>query len=152
MFRELSRGVALPLLLDDVLVNFDDDRVAAAAKLLHEYGERGRQVLLFTGHRHIAAAFQSQGIEVRKLPWHEEIAQGGGKAAVAQFDETTVDLPEPQPQPEPIPEPVVELPSPPKPRVRAPMVVIRVEAAPANGNSRLPPAYSESAVALEAAP
>ena len=152
-----KRGVVLPLMLDDVLVNFDDDRVAAAAKLLQEYGERGRQVFVFTCHRHIAAAFQQQGMQVRRLPQFGEPGEGARRAAVETFE--TIDLKleepavvvEPQPAPEPPPEPKVEVkpqpePEPPRPKLRprprTPMVVIRVETEqtgegklPENGNS-----------------
>ncbi len=135
-----KRGVVLPLMLDDVLVNFDDERVSGAARLLQEYGERGRQVLVFTCHKHIAAAFQGEGIDVRKLPSHADVAQGLGRAETAVFDEAKLELPAPpapEPEPQPEPEPVVELPPAPKPRIRTPMVVIRVEAEPANGKNRI---------------
>ena len=43
-----------PVVLDDILVNFDDDRAAAALRLFVALGERA-QVLLFTHHRHIVS-------------------------------------------------------------------------------------------------
>jgi uncharacterized protein YhaN len=44
-----ARGTALPLLLDDVLVDFDPGRAAATAAVLAEFA-REHQVLLFTCH------------------------------------------------------------------------------------------------------
>jgi uncharacterized protein YhaN len=41
----------LPLLLDDVLVNFDEERATAAFGVLGELSER-MQVLFFTHHAH----------------------------------------------------------------------------------------------------
>lgn len=49
--------VALPLVTDDILVNFDEDRAAAAAALLGEYATGGVQVLAFTCHRRLADVF-----------------------------------------------------------------------------------------------
>ena len=43
----------LPVVLDDLLVNFDDGRAAAALDVLADLGTR-TQVLLFTHHRHLA--------------------------------------------------------------------------------------------------
>jgi uncharacterized protein YhaN len=47
------RAEPMPLVMDDVLVNFDEDRRRATAELLLEFAER-HQVLLFTCHREIA--------------------------------------------------------------------------------------------------
>ncbi len=47
-------GRALPVLCDDILVNFDDKRRVAAARALAELA-RHRQVILFTCHRDVAA-------------------------------------------------------------------------------------------------
>jgi uncharacterized protein YhaN len=48
----LERGEALPLILDDILVKFDDDRAAAALQALAELAEK-TQVIFFTHHRHL---------------------------------------------------------------------------------------------------
>ncbi|MEL6105742.1 MAG: AAA family ATPase [Planctomycetota bacterium] len=72
------RGVMLPLVLDDVLVNFDGDRALHAAETLRTFSELGHQVMMFTCHDHIVDIFQSIGVEVRQLP-----AQGTpGRASV----------------------------------------------------------------------
>lgn len=47
-----ERSVALPIVLDDVLVNFDEERARAVVKDLAETASR-RQVLIFTCHPHL---------------------------------------------------------------------------------------------------
>jgi uncharacterized protein YhaN len=42
----------MPVVLDDVLVNFDDDRARAALRCLAVLAAKS-QVLLFTHHRHV---------------------------------------------------------------------------------------------------
>ncbi len=49
MFRS---GEPVPLILDDVLVNFDDRRSAAALKILADFSKT-TQVIFFTHHQHI---------------------------------------------------------------------------------------------------
>jgi uncharacterized protein YhaN len=62
--------VALPLVADDILVNFDDERAAATAALLGDYAAKGTQVLAFTCHRRLAEVFATQapGARVIELP------------------------------------------------------------------------------------
>ncbi len=72
------RGVMLPLVLDDVLVNFDRNRALYAARTLKTFAEMGHQVLMFTCHKHIAEIFQSIDVQVRQLP-----AQGTPGRAIA---------------------------------------------------------------------
>ncbi len=62
------RGIELPLVLDDVLVNFDVIRARAAAFVLRDFAKRGHQVLLFTCHEHIAKLFRTVKADVRNLP------------------------------------------------------------------------------------
>ena len=47
--QHLSRGESLPLVVDDVLVNFDDKRARATLGLLGQLAEK-TQVLFFTHH------------------------------------------------------------------------------------------------------
>ncbi len=42
----------MPLILDDILVNFDDERAAATLEVLTEVAQR-TQVLFFTHHQHL---------------------------------------------------------------------------------------------------
>lgn len=48
----MAGGSTMPLLVDDALVNFDDDRARAALKCFEELAEK-TQVLFFTHHRHM---------------------------------------------------------------------------------------------------
>ncbi len=67
--RLARQGRAMPLVLDDVLVNFDAQRAEAAAALFVDWAAaEGRQVLLFTCHEHIAERFQALRADVRRLP------------------------------------------------------------------------------------
>jgi hypothetical protein len=63
-----KRSTPLPLILDDVLVNFDSQRAKAAARLLHQFAEGGRQLLVFTCHEHILALFAELEAPVGRLP------------------------------------------------------------------------------------
>jgi len=49
-------SVGLPVILDDILVDFDRERLRGAIRVLGEFG-RERQVILFTCHEHILEAF-----------------------------------------------------------------------------------------------
>jgi uncharacterized protein YhaN len=48
----LDKHEPVPFIVDDVLINFDDDRAAAALKALAQLSER-TQVLFFTHHQHL---------------------------------------------------------------------------------------------------
>jgi hypothetical protein len=71
------RGATLPLVLDDVLVNFDTIRATSAAKVLRDFAALGHQVVMFTCHEHIMRMFDSIGVQVRVLPTQ-------GQAGVAE--------------------------------------------------------------------
>lgn len=62
------RGATLPLVLDDVLVNFDTQRVRNAAELFREFAQGGNQIVMFTCHEHIMRLFKEASIDVRVLP------------------------------------------------------------------------------------
>jgi len=71
LVRDLERhGVHLPVVIDDALVNFDDARALAAARVLVEFvgDEPGeRQMLVLTCHAHVARIFTEAGATVRSL-------------------------------------------------------------------------------------
>jgi hypothetical protein len=66
------RGAPLPLILDDVLVNFDMERAKAAAHVLHDFARQGHQMLVFTCHEHIAGLFRDLKAPVNELPSNTE--------------------------------------------------------------------------------
>lgn len=66
------RGIDLPLVLDDVLVNFDTRRARAAAGVLRDFAEAGHQVLVFTCHEHLSKIFRHLKVDVHQLPANDD--------------------------------------------------------------------------------
>ena len=62
------RGVQLPMILDDVLVNFDDGRSQIAANVLTDFAKEGHQLFVFTCHEHVWEMFKELRTDVRRLP------------------------------------------------------------------------------------
>jgi len=62
-----QQGIELPIVLDDICVNFDQVRTEAAVKTLIEFA-KNKQILFFTCHNHLATLFKQQGIEPTWLP------------------------------------------------------------------------------------
>jgi len=67
-----KRGAPLPLVLDDVLVNFDAERAKAAAAVLRDFAAAGHQLIVFTCHEHIMRMFQALHVPVSQLPHNAE--------------------------------------------------------------------------------
>jgi uncharacterized protein YhaN len=65
------RGARLPMILDDVLVNYDVARCRAAADLLLEFANEGHQVIVLTCHEHVAQQFDAVRAAVMELPRHD---------------------------------------------------------------------------------
>ncbi len=64
-----SRNIRLPIVFDDLLVNFDARRTTLAAELLTRFASDGsHQVLVFTCHEHLGEVFEAAGADVRALP------------------------------------------------------------------------------------
>jgi len=61
------RGAALPMVLDDVLVNFDTHRAQAAASVLCDFAQSGHQLFVFSCHEHIMNLFASLQVQVTEL-------------------------------------------------------------------------------------
>ena len=61
-----SVGTSIPVLADDILVNFDATRRRNAARAIAELA-RKRQVIVFTCHRETAAALQEAGEDAAYL-------------------------------------------------------------------------------------
>lgn len=70
--RHLQRNPPFPLILDDLLVNFDDERAAAALAVFGEFSRR-TQVILFTHHQHLRELARS-AVPTERLFEHELIA------------------------------------------------------------------------------
>ena len=62
------RGVHLPLILDEVLPDSDENRLHAAASALVEFGKRHQQMLFFTCQEHLANLFATMQVRVWSLP------------------------------------------------------------------------------------
>jgi uncharacterized protein YhaN len=115
------QGKAMPLVLDDVLVNFDDGRSVRAAEVLRDFGAAGHQLLVFTCHERLANVFDSRGTPVRRLPQNTEPGQVvEAPAAVAIREEQREPQPtrrrrtkaaKPEPEQQQSPEPTAEIPS-----------------------------------------
>ena len=67
-----DRGIVLPFLTDDILVNFDQARVDAGVETLIDFSSAQSQLLMLTCHRHLAEAFRQHGIPVTDLPDRDE--------------------------------------------------------------------------------
>jgi hypothetical protein len=90
------RGIHLPMILDDVFVNYDAGRTRTACAVLREFAKQGHQLLVFTCHEHVWKMFQDIKVDTRRIPnRHGETKE-------------LLELPQPEPQPEPVPEPVPE--------------------------------------------
>lgn len=66
------RGIELPLVLDDVLVNFDARRAKAAAAVLRDFAAEGHQLLVFTCHEHVWKLFKNLKLPARVLPANDD--------------------------------------------------------------------------------
>jgi uncharacterized protein YhaN len=99
------RGIHLPMILDDVFVNYDAGRTRTACSVLREFAKQGHQLLVFTCHEHVWRMFQDIKVDCRRIPnRHGEI------------EEEVHD----NPQPDPVPEPIVAAIEPPAPKPLAP--------------------------------
>lgn len=61
-------GIDLPMVLDDVTVNFDQERSDAAVETLLDFTRDGQQLLVFTSHLHYAQLFEKRGVKPIYLP------------------------------------------------------------------------------------
>jgi hypothetical protein len=84
------RGIHLPMILDDVFVNFDAGRTKTACSVLRDFARQGHQLLVFTCHEHVWRMFQEIKVDCRRIPNRYE-----------QIDEVPEDT-TPVPAPEPV--------------------------------------------------
>jgi uncharacterized protein YhaN len=98
------RGTTLPLVLDDVLVNFDSGRVRLAAQVLCEFSRTGHQIIMFTCHEHITDIFEEASADIRVLPHRGEEVD---PRPIKRRKRLVAELPPPPPPPVvPEPEPI----------------------------------------------
>jgi hypothetical protein len=118
------RGIHLPMILDDVFVNFDAGRTRTACAVLKDFAKQGHQLLVFTCHEHVWRMFQELKVDTRRIPnrhgdVEEEIVEPQPEPVAALPEPVVVVEPEPVPEPpkvvEVVPEPVV---------IEAPPVVV----------------------------
>jgi uncharacterized protein YhaN len=110
------RGIHLPMILDDVFVNFDARRTKIAVTVLRDFAKQGHQLLFFSCHEHIWQLFRELKVDTRRLPGRSEEA---GEAAepepapepIAVLPPPVIEEPIAPPEPEPIPKEVLEEPS-----------------------------------------
>ncbi len=102
------RGATVPMVLDDVLVNFDGKRARAAAEVLFEFSRNGYQLLMFTCHDHIRDIFHSLGADVRILPAHKDVFDSSAKPVQYGGDGTVAAPPVIVQEKPTLPEPVIE--------------------------------------------
>ncbi|MCA9239619.1 MAG: AAA family ATPase [Planctomycetales bacterium] len=112
------RGILLPMVLDDVLVNFDAGRAKTAAKVLIDFASAGHQLFVFTCHEHVWEMFKDLHADVRRLPSrYDDVVEEEPEieAVVVEepveevVEEAIVELPAPEPTPEPVEATYLEL-------------------------------------------
>lgn len=133
------RGVRLPMILDDVMVNFDMSRARATAALLRDFAQQGNQILLFTCHEHLLKLFQELRVPQAALPDWSQSPPPRTRLEIP----STANRPrrKPVPSPPPEPEPPEAPPVPEKPD--------RAEAIPQTASTSLDPTLGEAETPLE---
>lgn len=62
------RGYELPLILDEVLADSDEDRLSAAIETLVEFSDGNHQIIFMTCQEHLANLFEQSDVVVQNLP------------------------------------------------------------------------------------
>jgi uncharacterized protein YhaN len=65
-----SKGVSLPILMDDILVNFDRDRQQLAQQVIIDLANR-HQILFFTCHPHVVETFHALDPSILNVSFNE---------------------------------------------------------------------------------
>jgi uncharacterized protein YhaN len=136
------RGIHLPMILDDVCVNFDLGRTQIATRVFQDFTRQGHQVIYFTCHEHVWRMFQEIKVDARRLPnrlgetAEEPVAELVPQAPAAEPPpprEKRAEAAEVKPPVEPLPviEAIAPIPKPSKKKPAPPPVApIEVEYAP----------------------
>lgn len=137
------RGAVLPLVLDDILVNFDAQRARKAGEVLMSFAQHGYQILMFTCHDHMRDLFHDLGADVRVLPHHKDVVEHQARPVPWN---PTVALPAPVPAPVVVAPPVARPAPVPRPRpVPASPLPVRVNLRPSEYDEELQFELSEIA-------
>ena len=86
------RGIRLPLVLDDVLVDSDEHRLWAAVDVLREVAAAGQQIVFLTCQEHLSDLFDEHGLTVRTLSGGVRKAARLHPARVATPSRSTVEV------------------------------------------------------------
>lgn len=95
--RSAEQGIRLPLILDDVLVNFDSQRAQAACRTLQTFAGGNHQVLLLTCHDHIAQLCGELSVPVVRLA----LNPADGRTTPVFFPKPSSLMKPPERQPDP---------------------------------------------------
>ena len=102
LVRDLhEHGISLPVVMDDALVNFDDQRARAASRTLVEFMEDqsgDHQMLVLTCHAHVARLFTDAGASVRTLAGGSARKPGDSTQPDGPPEEATTSSPAPSGQ------------------------------------------------------
>jgi hypothetical protein len=101
------RGIHLPMILDDVFVNFDAARTRTACAVLRDFAKQGHQLLVFTCHEHVWRMFQELKVDTRRIPnrlGDVEVAEPAPEPPQLRAAEPIAVLPMPE---EPAPSPIL---------------------------------------------
>jgi uncharacterized protein YhaN len=109
------RGIHLPMILDDVFVNFDAGRTKIAVEVLRNFAREGHQLMVFTCHEHIWRMFGELKVDSRRVPNRynnnaeiiEPLEEPAELEEEAVVEPEPVELIEPDTELETLPEPVV---------------------------------------------
>lgn len=87
-----ARGIDLPLLLDDILVDTDEERVRCAIATIIRVAQQGGQILFLTCQTRLASFFQESGIEVHSFPGSPRLSPSQLSQSVSAVDARDPDL------------------------------------------------------------
>jgi uncharacterized protein YhaN len=111
------RGIHLPMILDDVFVNFGAGRTKIAVSVLREFAREGHQLLVFTCHEHVWRLFADVKADTRQIPDRYNQNEEVDEPKSLPEPEPVFELPAPEPEPEPELVAVAEKPEPVPPSV-----------------------------------
>jgi uncharacterized protein YhaN len=117
------RGIHLPMILDDVFVNFDAARTRIACAVLRDFAKQGHQLFVFTCHEHVWNLFKELKADTRRIPnrfGEVEEASPGPQPEPLAIEPEPVAV-EPEPDVLPPPRPVEKTPRPQPPAIESPV-------------------------------